>query len=368
MKKLKIIAGFLFLLAFAVGCSVEDGIDSDTSFVETANTKDLKVIFDKAEDNSGKVTITPTAEGAVSFDIDYGNGTGSDSSVTIKPGENTTYSYPEGEYTVTVTAANIGGEETTAEFPLSVVYRAPENISVTQNVDGYDVTISAEADYAKYFMVYYGDVEGEEGTPMALGETLPPHTYAEDGIYNVRVVAYSGGAATSETVVPVYVYAPFILPVTFEDLYFFGTFGGGQGFETVENPEKSGINTSQHVGKFIRGFEFWSGTYSPLAEPIDFSQGQVITIMVYNPDPALIGKNLNVELEWPVGAESANPYDAILKVPVTTSGEWEQLTFDFSSMTSIPDDAKFTQLVLRFNDSTDGAGDVIYIDNITLTN
>ena len=368
MKKLRIIPGFLLLLAVALGCSVEDGIDGDTSFVETANTENLDVIFDITNDNSGDVTITPTAEGAVTFVVEYGDGTGSDSSVTLKPGENTTHSYAEGDYTVKVTAKNIGGESTTETFSLSVVYRAPENLQVSPNVTGYDVTISAEADYAESFMVYYGDVEDEEGTPMALGETLPPHTYAEDGTYNVRVVAFSGGAATTETVVPVNVYAPFILPVTFEDLYFFGTFGDGQGFETVENPEKSGINTSERAGKFIRGSQGWSGTYSPLAEPIDFSEGQVITIMVFNPDPALIGKNLNVELEWPQGAGSANPYGAVLKIPVTTSGEWEKLTFDFSNMTSIPDDAKFNQLVLRFNDSTDGAGDIIYIDNITLTN
>jgi hypothetical protein len=91
---------------------------------------------------------------------------------------------------------------------------------------------------------------------------------------------------------------------------------------------------------------------------------------VYNPDPALVGAKLNVELEK---ADNNSPADgvAILKVPVTTSGAWEELTFDFSTISGIPDNAKFNQLVLRFNDAADGAagvGEVIYVDNFTQTN
>jgi hypothetical protein len=91
---------------------------------------------------------------------------------------------------------------------------------------------------------------------------------------------------------------------------------------------------------------------------------------VYNPDPALVGAKLNVELEK---ANGNNPADgvAILKVPITTSGAWEELVFDFSTISGIPANAKFNQLVLRFNDSADGAagvGQIIYVDNFTQTN
>lgn len=363
MKKLRIIPGFLFLLAVATSCSVDDGIDQDTSFLSTANTENLTALFDISNDNSGNVTVTPTAQGATSYTIDFGHG----DPATVTPGMNATHSYPEGDYTVAITAQNVGGGETTEEFPLSVVYRAPENVVVNQSVNGYDLTVSAEADYAKSFTVYYGDVENEQGTPMALGETLPPHTYAKDGIYNLRVVANSGGAATTEAVVPVGIYVPFILPIDFENLYFFGTFGDGQGFATVENPDKSGMDTSDMVGKFTRGFQAWSGTYSPLAEPIDFSKGKVLTMMVYNPSPDNIGKKVNMELEWPEGASVATPYGPVVKkAAVTKSGEWELLTFDFSDMDAVPDDAQFNQLVFRFNDAEEGAGAVIYFDNITL--
>lgn len=365
MKKLKIIPGFLLVLAIAVGCSVEDGIDGDTSFVETANTENLDVIFDITDDNSGNVTITPIAEGAVSFEVDFGVGSGSDSSVTLKAGEKTTHSYAEGNYSVKITAKNIGGETTTAEFPLSVIYRAPENLKISLSGN---MQVSATADYAESFLVYYGDVVNEVGTPLAVGGQLPEHTYPATGApFTLRVVALSGGEATSEVSKTL-----FGLPINFEiaGVAFFGTFDdwGQQAFEVVDNPNPSGINTSTRVGKYINGHAPWSGTYSPLNIPINFEHGKTIKVMIYNPDPANIGKNLNLELEWPVGGGSAQPYGAILKMPVTTSGVWEELIFDFSANESIPDDAKFTQLVLRFNDIAEGTQEVIYIDNFTLTN
>ena len=369
MKNLKIILGS-FLLGSAMACSVPEGIEEDTSYLETPAAENLSVVFDISNDNSGNVTITPTAEGAMNYVVNYGAGSGSDASATLKAGESTTTSYLEGDYTVNVTARNIAGEETSRDFPLSIVYRAPENLMITPVVNGNELTVSAEADFANSFLVFYGDAEDEAGTPMAVGETLPPYAYAEPGVYTVRVVAESGGAATTEATTEVSIFAPFEVPITFDNEfvnYFFGTFDdtGVQAFATVENPDKSGINTSDMVGKFVNGHASWSGTYSPLNNPLDFSNGKVVSIMVYNDDPANIGKKLNLELEWPVGATEANPYGAILKQPITKSGEWEVLTFDFGTIAAIPDDAQFTQLVLRFNDVAEGAGEIIYIDNIT---
>ena len=369
MKNFKIISGS-FLLVLAMACSLPDGIEEDTSFLSTPPAENLSAVFDISNDNSGNVKITPAAQGATSFVVNYGAGSGSDGSITLKPGESTTYSYPEGEYTVNVTAKNIAGEETTQNFPLSLTYRAPENLVINPAVSGSEVTVSASADYANSFLVFYGEFEDEAGIPMAVGETLPPYAYESHGVYDIRVIAQSGGVATSETTVEVTVFDSYELPITFEEEhvdYIFGTFDdiGQQRFEKVDNPSKSGINTSNTVGKFINGNANWSGTYSPLNNPIDFSKGKVIEVMVYNEDPANIGKNLNMELEWPEGATEANPYGAILKQPVTKSGEWEVLTFDFSTIEAIPADAKFNQLIFRFHDAATGAGEIIYIDNIT---
>lgn len=370
MKKITFIYSFALLLLFvAVSCTVKDGIDKDLSFLNTAASGNVNKIFDISNDNSGKVKITPTGEGVTSFLVGFGHGTGSAATATVVPGANTIHTYPEGSYTVSITATDIAGKQTTTTYPLQLTYRAPENIAVSVSQTVHNLKVSAKADYAASFTVFFGDVANETGTPMAIGAQLS-HDYATSGNYNLRVVALSGGKATSEKVTPVKVTDPFGLPIDFENAfvnYFFGTFGGGQQFATVANPKPGGLNTSANVGMFTKGYEGWSGTYSPLNIPIDFSVGKKIKVLVYNPDAAQIGLKLNVELEAADGGNPANGV-AVLKVPLTKSGAWEELVFDYSGIAGIPANAKFNQLVLRFNDTFNGAGAVVYVDNFRLTN
>jgi hypothetical protein len=370
MKKTTFICCFACLLIItATSCTKKDGIDKDLTFLKTAVAGNVNSVFDISNDNSGKVKITPVGEGASSFLVAYGHGTGSGASATVIAGGNTTHAYPEGSYTVSITATDIAGINTTTTYPLKVTYRAPENVVVTLTQAVHNVKVGATASYAASYLVYFGDATSEVGTPLATGAQVS-HDYATSGNYNLRVVALSGGVASTEKITPIVVTDPFGLPITFDNAfisYFFGTFGDGQLFAKVANPNPTGLNTSATVGKFTRGFQGWSGTYSPLDAPIDFSIGKKIKVLVYNPDPALIGKTLNVELEAAVGGTPANGV-AVLKAAFTTSGAWEELVFDYSAISGIPATAKFGQLVLRFNDSSDGAGAVIYVDNFRLTN
>ncbi|PKB17269.1 hypothetical protein [Flavobacterium sp. 5] len=360
MKKIKFIFSLVALMAVAISCSIE-GISDDTSLRGSA-TENVNILFDISDDNSGNVKISPTADGASSFIVDYGQGT--DGPVTLKAGENATHAYPEGDYTVKVTTVSISGATSESTAPLKVVYRAPENLAIT-TID--ETKVSATADYASSFLVYYGDVANEVGTPMALEEVLPAHTYpATGGSFVLKVVALSGGAAKTEATKTL-----FGFPIDFENAsvdYFFGTFGDVT-FSKEANPSATGLNTSAMVGKYTKpaGVPSWSGTYSPLNVPINFSYGKKVKVLVYNPNPANIGKKLNIELEAAIGGTPANGV-AVLKAAFTTSGAWEELVFDYSVISGIPDGTKFAQLVLRFNDSADGAGEVIYIDNIRLTN
>lgn len=362
MNKLNIICSVAVTMLLATGCAKEDGIDQDTSFLSSVSSANQSKIFDITNDNSGNVKITPLGEGVSSFTVDYGHGAGAASSAVVMPGNTTTHSYPEGTYTVSITSYDLAGNATVNTYPLTMTYRAPENVEI--NI-GADATVSANAKYAKSYLVYYGDVANEVGTPLAAGQTLPAHIYPAGGPYELKVVALSGGAASTIKTMTL-----FGLPLSFEVPgmnYFFGTFGGGQAFATVDNPNASGLNTSAKVGKFTRGYESWSGTYSPLNIPINFVQGKTVKMLVYNPDPLMIGRKVNVELEAAVGGTPANGV-AVLKAPLTTSGAWEELTFDFSNNGGIPANARFNQLVLRFNDGADGAGGVVYVDNIRLTN
>lgn len=361
MKKIKFIFSFVLLLAVTFSCTVE-GINTDTALLGTDSAANVNKIFDISTDNSGKVKITPTANGATSFQVVYGQGTGS--AATVAPGSSTIHVYPEGKYVVKIIATSISGAKTEQTFPLEVVYRAPESLLISTSGE---MKVKATALYAKSFLVYYGDVANEVGTPMAIGQELPAHTYpATGGPFILKVVAQSGGAATTQGTKTL-----FGFPIDFETAavnYFFGTFGNVT-FSKVANPNATGLNTSATVGKYTKpmGAASWSGTYSPLNIPVNFSYGKKIKVLAYNPDPVNIGKKLNVELEWSVDGNPENGV-AVIKAPFTKSGEWEEIIFDYSAISGIPAGAKFTQLVLRYNDLDSGSGEVIYVDNIRLTN
>lgn len=363
MKKIKYLLSLLALIAVAVGCSL-DKYEDLSSLDSITAPSGVASIFDITNDNSGNVKITPSGEGTGSYDVYFGDATATPGNV--QSGNSIVHSFAEGEYTVKIVAIGVNGATAEKTYPLSIVYRAPENLAVTLTKLSLNLKVKAKADYAASYLVYFGDVVGEVGTPLATGAEVE-HNYPAIGTYDVKVVALSGGAAQIEKITPVTITLPFTFPITFETVgvnYFFGTFGGGQQFTKEANPNPSGINTSATVGKFRRGWEAWSGTYSPLNAPLDFATGHILKVWVYNPDAANIGKKLNVELESGTIANGI----AKLKIPVTTSGEWEELVFDFSTISAIPATAKFNQLVLRFNDGTNGDFATIYLDNFRFSN
>jgi hypothetical protein len=361
MKKIKFIYGILFLIVLASSCAEIEGIDQDLSFLNTISTSNPSKIFEISNDNSGIVKITPLGEGVLSFTVNFGHGTGADASAVVKPGGSATHTYPEGSYTVGIVATDIAGVSTTTTYPLTVTYRAPEDLVVT--IEG-DVEVSAKALYAKSFLVYYGDVANEVGTPMAIGQKLPAHTYAEGGPYTLKVVALSGGAATTQ-----FMKTLSNLPMTFEGTFLADTTikGTGQAFEIVANPGAGGLNTSATVGKFIRGKEGSSSVTFKLDIPINMALGKKIKLLVYNTDPAQIGKKMNFELASAVGGV---PKDGVglVKVAVTKSGEWEELIFDYSAIAGITSTTKFSQFVIRFNTTAVIPGTIVYIDDIRITN
>lgn len=366
MKKASIYFGSLLLFMGVTACT-DDALNDDLSAIENSKPEAINGIFNISEDNSGMVRITPTGQGVSEYIVDPGYGDGDP--VTLKPGESHLHTYPEGSYTVTVDAKGITGNTARSSQPLEVIYRAPENLAITANTFGHEVTVSATADYANGFLVFFGDDPNAEGTPMQPGETLEPHTYPNAGLYTIKVVALSGGAAQSEKTMEVMIYDLYGLPVTFEDpgqnYHHGGTFGGVS-TEFTDNPDPSGINTTAKVWKYTKnaGAETWSGTWTPVQAPIDLALGSKIKLWVHTSE---VGKAINLELEWAVDGVVDNGV-AVLKVANTVANEWEELTFDFGSIPGLPADAKFTQYVFRYNDTAPGEGEVIYIDNIHQTN
>ncbi len=361
MKKIKYICSILLLLAVVSGCKKIEGIDQDLSFINSVAPSKLDKIFEVSNDNSGLVRIMPLGEGVVSYEVSFGHGTGTAAKAVVAPGGSAIHSYPEGTYTVTVVAKDITGNSTTTAYPLTVTYRAPENLKVL--VEG-NVEVSAEALYAKSFLVYYGDVANEVGTPLAIGAKLPAHSYPGGGPYTLMVVALSGGAATTQVVKTMAG-----LPMDFEGAFLADTafYGTGQAFNVLANPYATGLNTSATVGKFTRGKEGASSVTFKLNVPINMALGKKIKVLVYNTDPAQIGKKMNFELASAIGGKPANGV-GVVKATVTTSGAWEELEFDYSAVTAITADTKFGAFVIRFNTTGVIPGYIIYVDNIRITN
>ena len=370
MKKIILSFAILSLLA-ATSCSTPDGIDSDTSSLNTVAAANFDRIFDISTDNSGLVKITPIGEGISSSDVIFGHG--STDPVTVNPGQFVTHNYPEGSYTVTIISRDLAGNETTNTYPLQITYVAPANVNVAQSFAGTTLTLTATADFANGMTVTWGDGGlGEAPTTMSgsLGGTFtsPSHTYAP-GVYTLTVTALSGGAATTTVTYPIIVYAPYSLPITYESPiqnYGIGGTFGGVSVAVVANPFPGGINTSANVWRYTKptGAAFWSGTWTPMASPnsvpINIDNGNKIKVMVYSTE---VGKMLNVELEQGTNGVP----NQILKVASTVANQWEELVFDFGP-NGIPAGTTFNQLVFRYNDVTDGLGEVIYIDNVTQSN
>lgn len=367
MKKIKLIFSFA-LLALTVSCSIPDGISNDTALSGVAASNNAK-IFDISTNNSGLVKITPTGDGVSSYTVNYGHGTGAGASATLTPGVATTHVYPEGNYSVTITAYDLAGVPTVTTYPLAILFSAPTNVVAVQNFAGTILTLTATGTNANGFTVNWGDGSAVATMTGVLGGTftVPAHNYAP-GVYTLTVTALSGGAATTIVTYPITVFAPFGLPITYEspiqNYNIGGTFGGVD-VAQVANPFPGGINTSATVRSYTKtvGAAGWSGTWTPLSSPngvsINTINGNIIKVMVYSTE---VGKMLNVELEQGSGGVS----NKVLKVASTVANQWEELIFDFGTF-GIPAGTTFNQLVFRYNDVANGTGEVIYLDNITQT-
>jgi hypothetical protein len=361
MKKFKYLLN-IFLASILVFACVEE-IENNIDFVDTIDVPtNISAMISITQDNTGVVTITPTGEGVVSYSVDFGDG--SNESESINPGNSVVHTYPEGTYEATIIAVGLNGEVTETVVSVVVSYSAPENLVVViNNVPGnpFDINVSATADLAASFEVYFGDQGPEEApTPLQIGETLT-YTYSAVGEYSVTVVALSGGAATTEYIEVITITNPLLMPIDFEDSslnYSFVDFGNAQS-TVIPNPDPSGINTSATVGQSFKfnGSETWAGSFLTIDEPVDFSSLNNIAVDVWTSE---FGEVVKLKLE-----NSANP-DINTEVDMTTSVNqgWETLIYDFSASDLSQD---YDRIVIFFDFGNVGDDTSYYFDNIRLS-
>ncbi len=193
MKNIKILYSFLLLLAVTISCSVPEGIDGDTSFLNsTSDPAAVSALATITQDNTGKVTLTPRGEGASRFEVYFGDGTAQPA--IVNAGSSAVHIYKEGIYKVKVVAIGITGKRTENVQDINVSFRSPENLVVTIENDkavSKKVNVKATADFALFYDVYFGDVANEVPVKVNNGESTS-HVYATAGTYKIKIVSKSG--------------------------------------------------------------------------------------------------------------------------------------------------------------------------------
>ena len=360
---MKYILSLSILLVTLIGCTKEKF--EDVSFVPAGKAPDsLSVLFEITQDNTGLVTVTPNGVGAISYDVFYGHGPATP--VKVEAGKNTTHVYPEGVYNVKLVGYAVNGKSTEMTKQLTVAFRAPENLQVTATVDpanNYKVNVSASALYETNFKVYFGENPNETPVTFLEGQTVS-YTYAATGTYNVRVVAQSGGAATSQQIVPVTIVDPILLPLTFESPtinYNWFNFDGGN-VTVINNPQANGINTSSKVARMIKNAgQPWGGSFLTLSANIDFSTNKIFRMKVFSPR---VGAKVLLKVE-----NSANGAINFEKEVLTTvANAWEDLVFDYRTINAAQN---YNRIVIIFDNGTPGNGSANFtflFDDIRLVN
>ncbi len=356
MKALKYIMSFT--LVFFISCAEDD---NDLSFVDDiVAPTNVSALFQISQDNSGLVNITPNSDGAVSYNIALGDDTAE--TVSLKQGENIDHTYTEGTYTVSIEAIGLTGLKTMATQQLVVSFRAPENLEITATINTsnpFIVDVSATADYAASFHVFFDTSNvDEEPTPLAIDGAVS-FEYPSVGDYTIKVVALSGGSETVEATQVVTISKPTELPINFEifDNTALGDFGGAT-ISVVDNPQVDAVNGSAKVAQIIKGAgETWAGNVITTSTPIDLSLKQLVKMNVWSPRP---GGKMTLKLE------NLSDQNIFFEKEITTVGnsDWEEVVFD---MSDIDLSQEYQKIVLFFDFGTmgDGSSDwTFFIDNI----
>jgi hypothetical protein len=153
------------------------------------------------------------------------------------------------------------------------------------------------------------------------------------------------------------------VPMTFESstlTYNFFDFDGGHS-TVVDNPSKTGINTSNKVGKMVKGpgGQLWGGSFIELAKTIDLSASKSFKVKVFSPR---VGARLLLKVE-----NLANGALSFEKEATTTkAGQWEELTFDYSTI-NMANTYQRVVLIFDLGDVGDGSANyTYYFDDIII--
>ena len=365
MKALKYILGIVLLLTVAAGCQKQTY--DDVSLLQPGYTPTkLAALFTITQDNTGLVTIYPGSEGGSYYEVFFGDT--SKVAAKVLGGANVQHKYAEGAYTVKIVAHSLTGQTTTLTQPLTVSYRAPENLAVTiarDAVNRFKVNVSATALYETFFKVTFGDVANEVPQSFLEGQVIS-HTYASTGTYTIKVVALSGGAATTTFTQVVSIKNQMNLPVTFDDPtidYSVIDFGGNVSSDAVDP-----TNAANNVKKTIKpnGAETWAGT--TMGNDLGFTSKIPFTAATTQMSMKIYSPAAGIHIRLKVEDHTDNTKSVETEALTTVANTWETLIFDFAyqatGTAALNLSYNYDKASVFFDFGTPGSGKVFLWDNV----
>ena len=363
MKNVKKIYKSVLIILVIISCTD----NRDLGFLEeVVLPSNISALFDITQDNSGLVTITPSGEGASTFEIGLGD---SSESVRITSGESIENIYTEGSYDVSITAFNIVGDSTQVNQQLVVSFQAPQNLEVVIENDAStskQVNISATADFATSYEFYSGETGIDQPVATAnIGDGIS-YDYETPGIYSVKIVAKGGAIETTEYTEDFEV-TEIVFPLSsaptppnrndvdvvsiFSDVYTDETLNELPTTWSSTNFEEANIN-SDNIWK-LTSLDFL-GIVTNYDAGIDLSEMEKMHIDYWVPEGTT--NELFVKI-----VNTVDGGEDIESLGATTGGSWQSIELDITAFDGgdLANKEKITQILI----DSDGETPVAYIDN-----
>ena len=356
----------LCLMALTVWTCADE--EKNVDFANTATAPaNLAIQFDVTQDNTGLVTMLPTAEGAVSFEITFGDDT--PDPVSIENGENLSHNYGEGSYTVSVTAFGVTGLTSNLTQELVISFEPPTNLEVFIENDpavSKLVNVTVNADFAVNFEVYSGESGVIDPVVANIGETANIQ-YSEAGIYDITVIVLGAAIETTtyveegfevtEILAPTQA-APTPSPRESENVV--SIFSDAYNNVTLDELPTA-WSSSGFAEMMVESNNIWQlsnidfiGMVTNYAEGIDLSQMEIMHIDYWVPDG--VTNELMVKI-----VNTVDGGEDIESLGNTVSGSWQSIELDMSGFDggNLENKEKITQILI----DSDGVASLVYIDN-----
>jgi hypothetical protein len=356
----------LCLIALTFWSCADD--EKNANFVNTATAPTaLAMQFEVTQDNTGLVTITPLAEGAVSFDIAFGDDT--EEPVSLENGENVSHTYEEGTYTVSAIAYGVTGLTSTLSQELVISFQAPTNLEVLIENDSSiskKVNVTVNADYAVSFDVYSGETGATDPVSANIGETVELQ-YTDAGFYDITIEVLGAAIETTtyieenfevtEILAPL-IAAPTPTPRQPEDVV--SIFSDAYTNVTLDELPTS-WSSSGFEATTVAADNLWKltnldfvGMVTNYEQGIDLSQMETMHIDYWVPED--VSNELIVKI-----VNTVDGGEDIESLGTTVSGSWQSIELDMTGFDggNLANKEKITQILI----DSEGTASVVYVDN-----